>query len=586
MYAQVSKSVSRILVLAVAALMPVALAAQDSAKPAAKTPSDDYASKWDIFLGYSYLAPSTTVNTLQDDGTTTLATKYKASEQGITESVAYYFNRYAGLQFEAGQHDLWVNSSSSNSGIATFEPGLIFRYPTAEITPFVHGLVGLVDADGPDHEPYTWGIGLTAGGGLDYATPWFNKHLAIRVFQVDYEYFHVNSGSTSGYDSNGNWVYRDRENVSAIKLSAGLVYHIGSQAPPTPVTLAVTVDHSSIFPGDPVTATAVAGNLEPKLNVVYAWSGPGVTGTGATAQVATAALAPGSYTVKATVKEGKPGKEGLKPWELADASASFTVKAFEPPTISCAASPTTINPGDTVTVTASAVSPQNRPLTYTYSVAPGTGSINGSGATATYSSTGAPTGAVAITCNVADDKGGVASSTTTVTIALPPTPPLPHASAICPIAFDKDKKRPVRVDNEAKACLDQVTDALKKDPTATVAIVGETTTQEKTQPKSKHAKHPVAPEDFAAERAVNTKDYLANEEQSGIEASRITVYTGTTDSKSVENYFVPAGATFTNDVQGATPVNETAVKKLTRKPIPVSGAPKAHKKKAAAKPAQ
>jgi hypothetical protein len=34
------------------------------------------------------------------------------------------------------------------------------------------------------------------------------------------------------------------------------------------------------------------------------------------------------------VKEGKPGKEGLKPWQVADASTSFTVKAYEPPTIS------------------------------------------------------------------------------------------------------------------------------------------------------------------------------------------------------------------------------------------------------------
>jgi hypothetical protein len=42
----------------------------------------------------------------------------------------------------------------------------------------------------------------------------------------------------------------------------------------------------------------------------------GVTGNGTTATVATAALAPGTYTVKCGVKEGKSGKEGLKPWQL------------------------------------------------------------------------------------------------------------------------------------------------------------------------------------------------------------------------------------------------------------------------------
>ena len=46
------------------------------------------------------------------------------------------------------------------------------------------------------------------------------------------------------------------------------------------------------------------------------------------------------------VKEGRPGKEGLKPWESAAATASFTVKAFEPPTIGCSASPSDIKPGD------------------------------------------------------------------------------------------------------------------------------------------------------------------------------------------------------------------------------------------------
>jgi hypothetical protein len=432
--------------------------------------------------------------------------------------------------------------------------------------------------DGPDHEPYTWGIGLTLGGGVDYNTPWLDHHLAIRVFQADYEYLHVNSG-TSHYTSSGAWVWGDRENINAVQLSAGLVYHIGTIAPPPPVTLACSASATSIFPGDPVTVTGTVGSLYPKLNVVYSWSGNGVTGSGTSATVATGSLAPGTYTVKGEVKEGKPGKEGLKPWEIADCSASFTVKAFEPPTISCAANPSTINPTEKSTVTAIGVSPQNRPLTYSYSVAPGTGTVTGSGTTATYDSTGAPTGAVAITCSVADDKGGTASSGTTVTITAPYVKPIPHASSLCPITFDKDKRRPTRVDNEAKACLDQVSDALKNDSTATVVVVGEANAKEKTPPKNKHAKF----EDRAAERAVNTKDYLVNEEQSGIDASRIIVRTGTADSQSVENYLVPAGATFENDVQGTTTVDESAVKKLTRKPIPVPGAKvEHHKKKAAA----
>jgi len=115
------------------------------------------------------------------------------------------------------------------------------------------------------------------------------------------------------------------------------------------------------------------------------------------------------------VKEGKPGKEGLKPWQNADCSASFTVKAFEPPTISCSANPSTIKPGDNATITSVGVSPQNRPLTYSYLV--NAGAVTGSGSTVEYSSKGAPTGTVEITCNVSDDKGHAASSNTSLTIA-------------------------------------------------------------------------------------------------------------------------------------------------------------------------
>ena len=140
--------------------------------------------------------------------------------------------------------------------------------------------------------------------------------------------------------------------------------------------------------------------------MIYTWTGTGVTGNDSNPKMDTSALAPGEYTVTGTVKEGKTGREGMKPWETATCTAGITVKAFEPPTISCSASPSTIKPGDTATITAVGVSPQNRPLTYSYSASAGT--VTGSGTTAEYSSAGAPTGAVGITCNVSDDKGHTA----------------------------------------------------------------------------------------------------------------------------------------------------------------------------------
>jgi hypothetical protein len=560
MHSHVLKSLSRVIALAMVASVPVAMVAQDAPKPAPKASQADSPSRWDIFAGYSYLAPKDTVDVLQSDGITVLPQSYRAAH-GLIFSGAYFFNKYVGAQLEGATHGTLTNNSSSNDGFTAGSAGLIFRLPTEDITPFVHGLVGGVDGAGPQHEPYTWGPVLTAGGGMDYATPLFDHHLAIRLFQADYQYMHINFGP-------GIW--GGRANINAARLSAGLVYHIGTIAPPPQLTISCSASPTSVFPGDPVTVTATVGDQNPKLGVVYSLSGDGVSGgNSATATINTASLSPGVHTVKCDAKEGKPGKEGLKPWQVAnEATATFTVKEFEPPTASCSVSPTTIKPGDSATITTTATSPQNRPLTYTYTAS--AGSVNGSGNSGTFSSTGAPTGPISITCNVADDKGHSVSANTSLTIEAPPPPPQPHTQALCTINFEKDKARPTRVDNEAKACLDEVALDLQKQSDAKAVIVGESNAKEKAKTAKQEkfaAKHKRAKvDDYAAERAVNTKAYLVTEK--GIDASRITVATGTTDSQNVEDYLVPAGATFGSDVQGTTPVDESTVKPQVRKPLP------------------
>ncbi|MGA7339662.1 MAG: OmpA family protein [Terracidiphilus sp.] len=409
----------------------------------------------------------------------------------------------------------------------------------------VHAFDGVFPATGGT-VPTADSLAIQAGGGFNI---YLTRHIGVRVAEASYV--------RTRLPNNGNDTQND------LRLGAGLVYHFGANTPPPPVTLACSANPSSIFPGDPIAVTATVGNVEPKFNAVYSWSGvPGLKGAGTSASLdsgSTGSLSAGAYTVKVEVKEGKPGKEGLKPGQTADCSATFTVKAYEPPTVSCSASPSTIKPGDKSTITASAVSPQNRPLTYNYSAV--SGAISGTGASATFDSTGSPTGAVAITCNVSDDKGQSATSGTTVTITAPYVPPAPRTQALCSISFEKDPKRPTRVDNEAKACLDQVALDLVSHADAKVVVVGEATAAERTPKKGRHAKA----EDFAALRAVNAKEYLVTDK--GIDASRISVTTGSTDGQTAEDYLVPAGATFTNDVQGTTPVDETAVKPETRKPL-------------------
>jgi outer membrane protein OmpA-like peptidoglycan-associated protein len=109
---------------------------------------------------------------------------------------------------------------------------------------------------------------------------------------------------------------------------------------------------------------------------------------------------------------------------------------------------------------------------------------------------------------------------------------------LCAIHFDRDLRRPTRVDNEAKACLDDIALSLLRAPDATIAVEGNASSGEKGGNK------------LATERAVNTKAYLVHEK--GIDPSRIAVYTGSTDGKTVSTLLIPAGATL--DTTGLAPV--------------------------------
>lgn len=539
MHSRPLRSLSRMFMVACAAgLGACTLLAQNSTSNSSKAAAsaEPPASRIDIFAGYSYLSPSASV-TIPDGASIGQAgpVRYSSINYGALGSVSYFFNRYVGGQFELGAHP-----DGNNDGATTAQVGLIARYPTEDMTPFAHFDVGGVRLGGPYLQPYTWGPALTIGGGLDYNLPFFGGRLGLRLFQADYEYWHVNFGPQPPFPTGG------RANVPVARLSTGLLWHIGSITPPPPVTYSCTVSPDSLYPGDPATVTGTATNLNPKKTATYSWTGSNgvtVSGNASTGSISTANLAPGSYTVTGHVSEGQ------KVGQFADCTANFTVKQFEPPTISCSANPTTVQPGGTSTISAQGVSPQNRPLTYTYSAS--AGQISGTGNTATLNTAGAPSGPITVTCTVQDDKGQTASSQATVNVeAPPPPPPTPKTTQLCSITFDRDTRRPARVDNEAKACLDDVALNLQQQANATAVVVGEAASTER------HA------QTLAAQRAVNTKDYLVKEK--GIDASRISVHTGTLGNKEVENYLVPPGANFDNDVPGTTAVDENAVKAQPR----------------------
>ena len=535
----------------------VASAGAQSTLPNAPNPS-----RVDIFTGYSYYGLHS-IN--QPSGE-----QFGSVNEGAIGSAAYYFNRYFGAEIS-----MIANPNGNGDGFYGYYGGPIFRLPLQNYTLFAHGMVGGVDGVGPNnpggvgYNPYTWGVGLIAGGGMDYDLPWFNHRLGLRLFQADYRYTHIDFGPANA----AIYLQGGRANLDGAELSSGLLFHFGSIVPPPPVTYAcaVTAPTGTIYPGDPVTITGTATNLNPKKDAHYKWtsdSGP-VAGDSNVASIDTKTLAPGTYTVKGHVEQGP------KPGQFADCTTPFTVTAFQPPTISCSANPSTLNAGDPSTITAAGVSPQNRPLTYSYSAT--AGSISGNTSSATLSTTGAAPGTtITVTCNVVDDKGQTASAQTTVTLNAPPPPPAPVTQSLCTITFDKDKARPTRVDNEAKACLDDIALTAQRDTTAKLAIVGNSApipVRGKSTPKKEQMATDMANK-RAAERAVNEKAYLVTEK--GLDASSISVYTGTAGTNSAATTLIPAGATL--DQTGLTPVDESAVKAVPRK----AAAPRHHKKAAAA----
>ena len=222
--------------------------------------------------------------------------------------------------------------------------------------------------------------------------------------------------------------------------------------------------------------------------------------------------------------------------------APEVVKVYAPPTLTCSANPSSLMIGDTSIITANGVSPDNRPLTYSYGAT--AGQVAGTASTATLSTAGVAAGTITVTCNVVDDKGGAVSQTASVTVVAPPAPTLPTTSSLCSVSFERDSHRPTRVDNEGKACLDDIALNLQRSSDSRLALVGNAGGTER------------GGKTHATDRAANTKAYLVKEK--GIDPSRISIYTGPQDGKTVSATLIPSGATL--DLNGDTPVDEGAIK--------------------------
>jgi outer membrane protein OmpA-like peptidoglycan-associated protein len=442
---------------------------------------------------------------------------------GGSGSVAYNPSRYLGLVAEFAHYgfERSIGGAKANGSWSTWLFGPRLNLRRDYFVPFVEFLVG--DAFGNSQITGARSqnsFALAAGGGVDVV---FSKHVAWRFAQIDYLMTNFSGPNVGGNARQDN-----------LRLGTGIVLRFGfPHAPPPPPTpkgpptASCSATPTSVYAGSNDTATVHVSATSPDnlpLNYSYTASGGSVDGNGPEARWTPSGVNPGSYTVTAKIEDGKGG--------TASCTADIRVeeKPHHPPTVSCTANPATIMPGERSTINCNATSPDNLPLTYSYSAS--SGQVTGDGPQAQFDSTGAQPGSVTIKCDVTDSRGDKAEGNANVEVQQPPPPPQATKVGDC----DYTTAGVSRVDNACKRVLDDVALRLKNEPNAKVVVVGYA-----------DPKEPRAPA-LAAKRAELVKAFLG---EKGIDASRISTRVGESskeasakENRRIEAIFVPEGATY------------------------------------------
>jgi hypothetical protein len=397
-----------------------------------------------------------------------------------------------------------------------------------------------------------------AGGGganLDYQVIGllnykFTEHLGLglgwRYLDVDYR-------------GNHQFIY---DTVTSGAL-AGFYYTLGGK-PPVPVTANCSASPAAAWSGDPVSVTVTGSNFNPKHTLTYAWTASGgklSSASSETATIDTTGLAPGTYSASGTVTDPKEKKNNT-----ATCAASFTIKQPAPPVVSCSASPSTIAIGESATVTMTASDPQGWPLTYSWTNSGGT--MSGSGTSVTVTATNADAGNTISATGTATDARANLSASCTGSVNVPAVHKCTVIEDWGECTFEKNPKKPWRVDNDCKDTLDKLSLRLQQMPNGKLDVVGYTNQEESVNVQT-----------LGSQRSVNVKYYLTTDGPNKVDASRVQPRQGDVKGQATHFYFVPEGNLCGGQVEEGAVVDETAVQPQSRNAAPAS---KKGKKAAAA----
>lgn len=538
---------SVLLVSAVASCAPTALFAQNPVFSSAQNPES---SKIQLFSGYS---------AYRTGGAFNLA---KASDfvGGWAAQLILENSRWGGLVVDFSRHE----GVSVQANEVAFGPR--FQKPISRFVPFGEAFLGLNDMAFkglPSQVKPVW----IAGGGVDVR---LTSGLSMRPIEISYVGASYNTQSTANSPMQTNSLY-------GVRVQSGLIYNLSRRSSVGEVLADCRVEPPTVDAGVMVKIDVKTKGFpsKRKLRYTYVATGGSIAGNTAMESVDTKGLSPGNYTISATVVNNGGGKNRLS----AGCEAKFNVTArvpAPPPVAETAKAPEA--PAETAKVppapsarveTAKAAAPSapdvqestnagNAPAATVTAQKP---TMAPEAPTDTAKAPPAPSApvetakaAVPSAPNVQESTNannapmtGQAAQTPTPVASLPPQP-----SKYGVIAFSRDRKRPTRVDNEAKGELDRYADALATMPDCRSIVVGNASAKE-----GKNRRQALS---WSSQRAVNTKNYLTKDK--GIDPARIEPRIGSGNNPKTELWIVPAGGSFR--AAGTTVVDESKVKAVPR----------------------
>lgn len=258
-----------------------------------------------------------------------------------------------------------------------------------------------------------------------------------------------------------------------------------------PPTVTCQVSPASIQVGETATVRATATSPDGSP-LTYSWTvnGQAQAASSPTFTFGSEGRQPGNYAIAVTVNTGK---------FTASCTSNVTVREIPipPPTIQCLTPTVEVESGGTVELRVQAAAERATP-TVTWTATGGT--VSGSGQTATFNAAGLSAGSNSVTATVDNGVGGRASCTMTVNVSQR-------------INVPGFAERSARINNVAKAILDNVAVQMKNDPRLRATIAGYTD----------DTKREAAVKDLSLKRAQAAVEYLVSK---GVDATRLTATSG------------------------------------------------------------